>query len=94
MKDGKSDVARDPDWAALLRWQKTLVDWYGYKNLVKWQASAGDELSASNAFLSGKLAMNFDGEYRTAFIEAEHPSSSTEPHRTRCRSRASTARAS
>ena len=32
---------RRSGWATLLRWQKSLVDWYGYKNLVKWQASAG-----------------------------------------------------
>ena len=82
MKDGKSNLAGDPNWAALLRWQKSLVDWYGYKNLVKWQASAGDEWTASNAFLSGKLAMNLDGEYRTAFLAADAPSLKygTAPH--------------
>ena len=37
------------------------------------QAGAGDEFSASNAFERGKLAMTIDGEYRTAFIKAEHP---------------------
>ena len=73
MKNGKSNLAGDPSWATLLRWQKSLVDWYGYKNLVKWQASAGDEWTASNAFLTGKVAMNFDGEYRTAFIAADAP---------------------
>jgi multiple sugar transport system substrate-binding protein len=82
MKDGKSSLARDPAWAELLRWQKSLVDWYGYKNLVKWQASAGDEWTASNAFLTGKVAMNFDGEYRTAFIKADAPTLKygTAPH--------------
>jgi multiple sugar transport system substrate-binding protein len=82
MKNGKSNLAGDPNWAALLRWQKSLVDWYGYKNLVKWQASAGDEWTASNAFLSGKLAMNLDGEYRTAFLAADAPSLKygTAPH--------------
>jgi multiple sugar transport system substrate-binding protein len=73
MKDGKSNLAGDPNWAALLRWQKSLVDWYGYKNLRKWVAGAGDEWTASNAFLSGKLAMNFDGEYRVAFLAADAP---------------------
>jgi multiple sugar transport system substrate-binding protein len=73
MKDGKSAIASDPGWAAWLRWQKSLIDWYGYKNLVKWQAGTGDEFSPSNAFEAGKVAMNLDGEYRTAFIKAEHP---------------------
>jgi multiple sugar transport system substrate-binding protein len=49
------------------------VDWYGYDNLVKFQAGAGDEYSAQNAFERGKIAMMIDGEYRTAFVENEHP---------------------
>lgn len=73
MKDGKSNLARDGNWAKLLRWQKSLVDWFGYKNLVKWQAQAGDEWTASNAFLTGKVAMDVDGEYRIAFLAADAP---------------------
>ena len=46
---------------------------------------AGDEFSASHAFETGKLAMMIDGEWRVAFVAAEHPSSSTAPRR--CRSR-------
>jgi multiple sugar transport system substrate-binding protein len=70
---GKSNLAAQPGWADMLRWQKALIDWYGYDNLVRWQASAGDEFSAQNAFERGKLAMNLDGEWRVAFIGAEHP---------------------
>jgi len=70
---GKSILSTTPGWAAMLRWQKELIDWYGYKNLVKWQASAGDEFSAQQAFERGKVAMNLDGEWRVAFIQAEHP---------------------
>ena len=65
--------ASDPAWAKLLRWQKSLVDYYGHKNLVKWNAGAGDEFSASHAFETGKLAMMIDGEWRVSFIAAEHP---------------------
>ena len=36
-------------------------------------AGAGDEFSASNAFQTGKVAMNVDGEWRTAFIGREAP---------------------
>jgi multiple sugar transport system substrate-binding protein len=68
---GKSTLGSDPAWAKLLTWQKQLIDFYGYNNLVKFQAGLGDEFSASNAFEKGKLAMNVDGEWRTAFIADE-----------------------
>jgi multiple sugar transport system substrate-binding protein len=71
--DGKSSLGSDPSWAKFLRWQKSMIDFYGYKNLVKWQTGAGDEFSASHAFETGKLAMMMDGEWRVAFIAAEHP---------------------
>lgn len=70
---GASSISRDPGWAKLLRWQKALIDSYGYSKLVKWQTGAGDEFSASHAFERGKLAMMIDGEWRVAFIKAEHP---------------------
>jgi multiple sugar transport system substrate-binding protein len=72
-KDGKSSLGKDAKWQKLLRWQKQLIDYYGHKNLVKWNAGAGDEFSASHAFETGKLAMMMDGEWRVAFIAAEHP---------------------
>jgi multiple sugar transport system substrate-binding protein len=70
---GKSMLSRDPAWTRMLKWQKNLVDWYGYKNLQKFGAGAADEFSASHAFEIGKLAMMIDGEWRVAFIQAEHP---------------------
>jgi multiple sugar transport system substrate-binding protein len=70
---GKSSLGSDPAWAKLLHWQKELIDFYGYDKLVKFQAGLGDEFSASNAFEKGKVAMNVDGEWRTAFIADEAP---------------------
>ena len=70
---GHAILAKDPAWQKWAKWQKSLVDWYGYKNLVRFQAGLGDEFSASQAFEAGKLAMNLDGEWRVAFIAAEHP---------------------
>jgi multiple sugar transport system substrate-binding protein len=70
---GKSSLSKDPGWSRLLRWQKSLVDYYGHGKLVRWQAGAGDEFSASHAFERGKLAMMIDGEWRVAFVAAEHP---------------------
>jgi multiple sugar transport system substrate-binding protein len=71
--DGHSILGTDPAWSEALKWQKDLVDWYGYEDLVEFGAGAGDEFSASNAFQTGKLAMNIDGEWRVAFIGREAP---------------------
>src|SRR5579864_8664167 len=70
---GNAILATDPAWTKWAKWEKSLIDWYGYNNLVKFQAGLGDEFSASNAFEVGKVAMNLDGEWRVAFIQAEHP---------------------
>ena len=72
-KNGKSSLSTDPAWANFLRWQKRLVDFFGYDNLVRWQAGAGDEFAPSHPFETGKLAMMLDGEWRVAFIKNEHP---------------------
>jgi multiple sugar transport system substrate-binding protein len=71
--DGSSNLAGDPNWTKLLQWQKGLVDFFGYDKLVRFNAGAGDEFSASNAFETGKVAMTIDGEFRTAFLADEHP---------------------
>jgi len=73
MNGDKSGLADSPGWEEMARWQKALIDWYGYDKLVRWQAGTGDEFSASNAFETGKVAMNLDGEYRIGFIKAEAP---------------------
>ena len=70
---GHSILSKDPGWTALFTWQKNLIDWYGYNNLVRWQAAQGDQFSSSNSFEIGKMAMCLDGEWRVAFIAAEHP---------------------
>jgi len=70
---GKSSAATSSGWARYLTWSKGLIDWYGADKLKRWQAGVGDEFSASNAFETGKLAMALDGEWRVAFIQAEHP---------------------
>lgn len=72
-KAGKSNLSRDPGWTTVLKWQKGLIDFYGYNNLIKWQTGAGDEFAASHPFENGKLAMMLDGEWRVSFIKHEHP---------------------
>ena len=71
---GNAILSKQAAWQKMLKWQKSLIDWYGYKNLVKFQAGLGDEFSTSNAFQTGKVAMNLDGEWRVAFIANEKPS--------------------
>jgi multiple sugar transport system substrate-binding protein len=71
--DGTSNVGSDPNWQTMLKWQKDLVDFYGYNKLTKFTAGLGQEFSADNAFEAGKVAMMIDGEYRNAFLKTEHP---------------------
>ncbi|MBB5870219.1 multiple sugar transport system substrate-binding protein [Allocatelliglobosispora scoriae] len=72
-EDGTSAVGSDPKWQELLKWQKELVDWYGYDKLEKFRASLGDEWSADNAFHKGQVAMAIDGEWRMAFLKDQAP---------------------
>jgi len=67
---GKPQLATDPAWASALQWQKQLVDWYGYDNIYKkfFSTYTSSEFSANNAFETGKVAMVFDGEWRTRMI--------------------------
>ena len=55
-------------------WQRNLVDWYGYDNIEKFLlANTNNEFNPTNAFETGKVAMMFDGEWRTAFIQRDNP---------------------
>ena len=70
----KAVLGTDPGWASALRWQKQLIDWYGYDNITKFfAANTNNEFNTSNAFQKGKVAMTFDGEWRTAFIKRGAP---------------------
>ena len=71
--DGKSVISSDPGWKELIAWQTAFVQKIGYAKLKRFNASAGQEFSADNAFQKGKIAMNMDGEYRTAFIADQAP---------------------
>jgi multiple sugar transport system substrate-binding protein len=64
----KSLIGTDPAWQELIKWQTAFVQKIGYAKLKAFDAAAGQEFSADNDFQKGKLAMNLDGEWRTAFI--------------------------
>ncbi len=68
---GHSSIAADPAWTKMLLWQKELVDWYGYEDLVRFGEEVGHEFTPANAFQMGKLGMSLDGEWRVAFIAGE-----------------------
>jgi diguanylate cyclase (GGDEF)-like protein/PAS domain S-box-containing protein len=70
---GRSSLASDPAWAAMLHWQKELVDWYGVDHLRRFMAEVGEEWSPTNAFHTRRLAMVLDGGWRVAMLAREAP---------------------
>lgn len=63
--DGKSNLAKDPAFASMLKWQKGLVGQLGgFAKLEKYRATFGDEFGAKNPFHTGQVAMTMDGEWR------------------------------
>ncbi len=73
--NGKSAFASDPSWANLMEWQKAFItNVYGadgYQKLQDFFAEVGgadSEWSSAHAFETEQVAMNFDGEWRNAFI--------------------------
>ncbi|MGH2595534.1 MAG: extracellular solute-binding protein [Actinomycetota bacterium] len=75
--DGKTSVVdSDPKWAAMFNWQHEFIanvygggDFQtGADKLQRFVAGAGDEFSSAQDFQTGRIAMNLDGEWRTAFI--------------------------
>lgn len=72
--DGKSAIATDPKVAAMLKWQKGLVDQLGGSaKLEKFRSTFGEEFSAKNPFHTGQVAMAIDGEWRTASLAENKP---------------------
>ena len=77
----QSAVATDPQWKAAFQWQHDFIaDVYGDGDfqtgadlLERFVAGAGDEFSTAHDMYTGRIAMNLDGEWRTAFIDDEKP---------------------
>jgi multiple sugar transport system substrate-binding protein len=67
---GKSDVAKDPGFAAMFKWQQDMVKTLGgFAELEKYRAGFGDEWGAKNPFHTGQVAMAIDGEWRAAMAK-------------------------
>ena len=80
--DGTATVVdTDPAWKAMFQWQHDFIanvfgggDFQtGSDKLQRFVAGSGDEFSSAQDFETGRVAMNFDGEWRTAFIADEVP---------------------
>jgi multiple sugar transport system substrate-binding protein len=76
-----SAVDSDPQWKAMFQWQHDFIanvygdgDFQtGADRLARFVAGAGDEFSTAQDFETGRIAINIDGEWRTAFIADEIP---------------------
>ncbi|MEU4092969.1 ABC transporter substrate-binding protein [Streptomyces sp. NPDC026673] len=68
--DGKSNVAKDPGFAAMFTWQQDMVKALGgFKKLEKYRSGFGDEWGAKNPFHTGQVAMAIDGEWRAGMAK-------------------------
>ncbi|MFD0319091.1 ABC transporter substrate-binding protein [Streptomyces flavalbus] len=68
--DGRSNVAKDPAFAEMMTYQKSLVDDLGgFGKLDRYRTTFGDEWGAKHPFHTGQVAMQLDGEWRLNFIE-------------------------
>ncbi|MGW7488436.1 ABC transporter substrate-binding protein [Streptomyces sp. NPDC054786] len=64
-KNGKARLAKDPAGKKFFATTRALMDAQGgYGPLEKFRTTFGDEMSSQNAFLTQKLAMHLDGEWR------------------------------
>ncbi|NUS14206.1 MAG: ABC transporter substrate-binding protein [Streptomyces sp.] len=62
---GKSQVAKDPGFAAMFDWQQEMVTALGgFGKLEKFRSGFGDEFGAKNPLHTGQVAMGIDGEWR------------------------------
>ncbi|MYS09850.1 extracellular solute-binding protein [Streptomyces sp. SID6041] len=70
-QDGRSNVGKDPAFAEMMTYQKSLVDSLGgFAKLDKYRTTFGDEWGAKHPFQTGQVAMQLDGEWRLKFAMA------------------------
>ncbi|MFD9909605.1 ABC transporter substrate-binding protein [Streptomyces sp. NPDC059063] len=67
----KSRLAKEPAAYDYFKTTDALVKAQGgFDDLEKFRSTFGDEMSSQNAFLTGKLAMHLDGEWRGLMLDA------------------------
>ncbi|QDQ11611.1 ABC transporter substrate-binding protein [Streptomyces spectabilis] len=68
--DGKSRLAKEPATYDYFKATNDLIDAQGgFADLEKFRLTFGDEMSSQNAFLTQKLAMLLDGEWRGLMLK-------------------------
>lgn len=68
--DGKSRLADEPKTYDYFKTTNELIKAQGgYADLEKFRSTFGDEMSSQNGFLTGKLAMHLDGEWRGLMLD-------------------------
>ncbi|QEV18151.1 ABC transporter substrate-binding protein [Streptomyces alboniger] len=68
--DGHARLAEEPATYDFLKTSRQLADAQGgFDDLEKFRLTFGDEMSNQNAFLTGKLAMHLDGEWRGLMLD-------------------------
>ncbi|MGW1072771.1 ABC transporter substrate-binding protein [Streptomyces sp. NPDC002537] len=73
--EGKARLAEGTAAGEFFTTQRELLDAQGgYTRLETFRTTFGDEMSSQNAFLTGKLAMHMDGEWRGLMLDAAKPS--------------------
>ncbi|TXN30926.1 extracellular solute-binding protein [Lacisediminihabitans profunda] len=70
---GKSSLGTSSGWTDMFAWQKSLTEFYGADKLTAFTSAAGQKYSADNSFQTGQIAMMFDGEFRTGFVDSQAP---------------------
>ncbi|GEB52508.1 MULTISPECIES: ABC transporter substrate-binding protein [Streptomyces] len=73
-KDGKARLAKEPRTRQFFREMSRLADAQGgYRALERLRQSFGDEMSRQSGFMTGKLAMHLDGEWRGLMLKEAKP---------------------
>lgn len=72
-EDGKSLIGESEGWQELIQWQKDYVDEIGYDKLKAFTSGLGQEFSGDNAFQTGQVLMQIDGEWRAGYARDQAP---------------------
>ncbi|WP_043264367.1 extracellular solute-binding protein [Streptomyces sp. CT34] len=69
-RNGKAKLAKDPAAKEFFTTQRELIDAQGgYRPTERFRTTFGDEMSSQNAFLTQKVAMHMDGEWRGLMLK-------------------------
>ncbi|QHC21048.1 ABC transporter substrate-binding protein [Streptomyces sp. GS7] len=72
-RNGTAQLAKDPATEEFFTTQRELIDAQGgYGPTERFRTTFGDEMSSQNAFLTQKLAMHMDGEWRGLMLKKAH----------------------